>query len=212
MRSMKRGYFTLPVLIILAVIIFAVAILIALNTDLVKRVKNQSNPTPVSSPTLSQSPTTQQPSSTSDETADWKTYANDGHKFTFKYPNTLDPKDYTVVFSNKPEKAGVVLNIGESELIFLWADPGISLVGATQEDENITTGEKEVLFHIYTYQGKKIAVSEYGNDQLGLSRNEPFEGSDYLSMFSVIEFQSDLNNFGKDWGEAKKIVSTFRFE
>lgn len=48
---MRRGYFTPPVLIILAIIIFVVAILIAINTDLVKRIKNEGPP--VSSPNLS---------------------------------------------------------------------------------------------------------------------------------------------------------------
>ena len=62
---MRKGYFTPPVLIILAIIIFAVAILIAINTDLVKRIKKEPTPTPITSP----SPTTQQPSPTPDETA-----------------------------------------------------------------------------------------------------------------------------------------------
>jgi len=46
---MRRGYFTPPVLIILAIIIFAVAILIAINTDLVKRIKKEPSSTPISS-------------------------------------------------------------------------------------------------------------------------------------------------------------------
>lgn len=83
---MRKGYFTPPVLIILAAIIFAVAILIALNTDLVKRLKKEPSPTPVSSPTLSPSPTTQQSSSTTDEMANWKTYKNALVGFSIKYP------------------------------------------------------------------------------------------------------------------------------
>jgi len=57
---MRRGYFTPPVLIILAIIIFAVAIVIAINADFVKRLKNEPSPAP--------SPTTQYSSPTPDET------------------------------------------------------------------------------------------------------------------------------------------------
>src|SRR3990167_3570641 len=81
MRSMRKGYFTPPVLIILAIIIFAVAILIAINTDLVKRLKKEPSPIPVPSPTAQQS------SPTSDETANWKTYINQKHGFSLKYPS-----------------------------------------------------------------------------------------------------------------------------
>src|SRR3990170_248678 len=80
MRSMKKGYFTPPVLIILAIIIFAVAIVIAINTDLVKRIQKEPSPTPSLSPTARQ--TTPSP----DETANWKTYANPKVGFSIKYP------------------------------------------------------------------------------------------------------------------------------
>lgn len=79
---MRRGYFTPPVLIILAIIIFAVAILIAINTDLVKRLKKA--PPPTSSP----SPITQQSSPTPDETANWKTFINTEYGFSFRYKET----------------------------------------------------------------------------------------------------------------------------
>lgn len=49
---MRRGYFTPPVLIILAIIIFAVAILIAINTDLVKRIKKEPLPAIQTPPNL----------------------------------------------------------------------------------------------------------------------------------------------------------------
>jgi|SRR3989344_1252757 len=102
---MRRGYFTPPVLIILAIIIFAVAILIAINTDLVKRIKKEPAPI-VQLPTPL--PATQQSSSTPEETADWKTYTNPQEKITFKYPNDWEvslPKgaeDPTLVTINSP--------------------------------------------------------------------------------------------------------------
>ena len=81
---MRRGYFTPPVLIILAIIIFAVAILIAINTDLVKRIKNEPLPTPIpsSSPT---SDAGREPNGSA-EIANWKTYNDEKHGFLFKYP------------------------------------------------------------------------------------------------------------------------------
>src|SRR3989344_6214609 len=102
MRNMRKGYFTPPVLIILAIIIFAVAILIAINTDLVKRLKNEALPTPVSSPT------TQQPSPTTDETANWETYKNTERGYSIKYPNDfkVDKLNSTVVLY-KGEKLDV---------------------------------------------------------------------------------------------------------
>jgi len=79
---MKRGYFTPPVLIILAIIIFAVAILIAINTDLVKRIKKEPPPTP------SPSPTTQQLTTSPDEMTDWKLYKgkDEVSEWQFDYP------------------------------------------------------------------------------------------------------------------------------
>src|SRR3990167_9737522 len=78
MRGMRRGYFTPPVLIILAIIIFAVAIVIAINADFVKRLKNEPSPTP--------SPTTQRSSPTPAETANWKTYTNTKFNYSTMYP------------------------------------------------------------------------------------------------------------------------------
>ena len=74
---MRRGYFTPPVLIILAIIIFAVAIVIAINADFVKRIKKEPSSTPSS--------TTQQPNLTPDETLTWETYRATG-KYEIKYP------------------------------------------------------------------------------------------------------------------------------
>ena len=89
---MRRGYFTPPVLIILAIIIFAVAILIAINTDLVKRSQKEPTPTPVSSPIVQIS------ISESSETANWKTYINSTHEFSIKYPEELMIKERINVF------------------------------------------------------------------------------------------------------------------
>ena len=85
---MRKGYFTPPVLIILAIIIFAVAILIALNTDLVKRTKKEPSPTPIPSPSPS-SDTGREPTGSA-EIAHWKVYTDGSLSFkldaSFKYP------------------------------------------------------------------------------------------------------------------------------
>ena len=80
MRNMRKGYFTPPVLIILAIIIFAVATLIAINTDLVKRINKEP------SPTSSSSPTTQQSSPTPSAIANWEPYANEEIGVGFQHP------------------------------------------------------------------------------------------------------------------------------
>ena len=89
---MKRGYFTPPVLIILAIIIFAVAIVIAINTDFVKRIKKEPDPV-VQLPTTS--PATQQSSPTTEETADWKSYSNNSLGIAFKYPKGWTVKEFS---------------------------------------------------------------------------------------------------------------------
>ena len=81
---MRKGYFTPPVLIILAIIIFAVAIVIAINADFVKRLKTEPSPTPLSS----SSPTSdagREPTGSA-EMANWKTYTNSEFKYSLKYP------------------------------------------------------------------------------------------------------------------------------
>ena len=87
MRSMRKGYFTPPVLIILAIIIFAVALFIAFNTDLVKKLKKEPTPTPASSPT------TQQPTPTPDEAKNWETYTNSTLGIEFRHPNSAEVKE-----------------------------------------------------------------------------------------------------------------------
>jgi len=85
---MRRGYFTPPVLIILAVIIFAVSILIAINTDLVKRIKKEppsTPPPPAATQQPSSSPDTSRELNGSTGTVDWKTYY--GSKFSVQYPS-----------------------------------------------------------------------------------------------------------------------------
>ena len=87
MRGMRRGSFTPPVLIILTIIIFAVAILIAINTDLVKRVKNEPPPTQTLSSTTT-SDAGREPTGSA-ETAQRKIYTNEKAGFSFNYPNDL---------------------------------------------------------------------------------------------------------------------------
>ena len=83
---MRRGYFTPPVLIILAIIIFAVAILIAINTDLIKRIKKEPLPSLTPSPSPI-SDASREPNSSA-ETANWKIYTNEKYSFSFSYPNS----------------------------------------------------------------------------------------------------------------------------
>ena len=79
---MRKGYLTPPVIIILALITFGVALTLYFNTNLLKNIKNKPTPSPESSVQT-------QPSPTPDETANWKTYTNSNLGFSLKYPEFL---------------------------------------------------------------------------------------------------------------------------
>jgi len=205
MRSMRKGYFTPPVLIILAIIIFAVAILIAINTDLVKRIKKEPTPTPITSP----SPTTQQPSPTPDETANWKTYKNQVYGFEIKIPPTwhilaegkideynngcFEPagNDDTVGFS-KPDIRNDCLGdnlVGAADIGITGGHPFVTFEDAYKRFEKIYfAGEKAARFYEEAdykspYRDMTIALIHnnqelwirVNNGQAMLNRNENIE-------------------------------------
>src|SRR3989344_8539949 len=111
---MREGYLTPPVIIILALITFGVAITLFFNANLLKNIKNQPTPTPVISsfeecvragnrilltyPRQCKTPDgksfteiineTANPSSKASATEDWKTYKGDDFKVEFQYPSS----------------------------------------------------------------------------------------------------------------------------
>lgn len=68
---MRKGYLIPQVIIILAFIMFFVALVLYLNSDLIKKAKN--TPTPIPSPIVQEQQTA---SPTPAETANWKAYTN----------------------------------------------------------------------------------------------------------------------------------------
>ena len=76
----KKGYFSPPVVIILALIMFFVALVLYLNSDLVKNAKNSTQTTPPSSEIIKIT------SPDAKEIANWKVYTDNKLRFTIKYP------------------------------------------------------------------------------------------------------------------------------
>lgn len=186
---MRRGYFTPPVLIILAVIIFAVAILIALNTDLVKRLKNEPPSPPVSSPTLSSPPTTQQSSPTPDETANWKTYTNQEWGYSIQYPNDWEAKEYI-----KPNHSFEV-------------SKGEDFVGVFVNYEEVSCGSAKA-------QLETVKISEYNGEKISCLNDKTGQLENTMLFFRNINNNSYLVigdlNYQKS-SLVPKILSTFKF-
>ena len=189
---MRRGYFTPPVLIILAIIIFAVAILIAINTDLVKRIKKEPSPTPVSSPTLSPSPTTQQSSPTSDETANWKTYTNTKFNYSTMYPPNWTYKESGgTTFLLPPE--------------------------AKNDGNSISIGvrDKNTPVNPVFIQYETIRTISLGNDKVEVLKAKNLASETYLAEVRkgdyYFKFSFGLNLDRKYDYVFNKILSTFQF-
>ncbi|HLA04244.1 MAG TPA: hypothetical protein VJ065_03360 [Patescibacteria group bacterium] len=221
---MRRGYFTPPVLIILAIIIFAVAILIAINTDLVKRIKKE--PSSISSP----SPTTQQSTQTQDETdrpptlypgritmtADKKIYTHDGYSFSFQFP-----KEWVVVSDSLPESPterggyGGTLEIGD---ISTTEKPSL----AVRVDTAYGIAEADIE---YTLSPTSDGGWEVTGRKLVPPRNSPVEvepphqndGIIIIRAVRTVESHQYWIDFsftegGKDYEPVfKEILSTFQF-
>ena len=216
---MRRGYFPPPVLIILAIIIFAVAILIAINTDLVKRIKKEPSPTPVSSPTLSPSPTTQQSTPSPNETANpnsiggnWKTYENGNFKFSLKYPDSwmLEDSGYEPARGNRVS-GGQTINIKHSKASSRFeGGPNIEIY-ICEGGCGGSLGEGYILI-----EKKELSISGREATQLKLggvdqSKVELIETRIQVSFNNQIHW-IDIEAFPNDSPElVDQILSTFQF-
>ena len=79
---MRRGYFTPPVLIGLALLCFFVAATLFINSSLLKNLKNQ----PIPSPSASPVPADETVYPEASRSANWGTYANSHYGYSIKYP------------------------------------------------------------------------------------------------------------------------------
>ena len=212
---MRRGYFTPPVLIILAIIIFAVAIVIAINTDLVKRLKNEASPTPVSSPT------TQQPSPTPDETADWVIYKDEVLRFSLKHPKSwiVDPAnssdEYTIITNYDPSDP----SLGRAYIEAL--DKGKLKIDISKDNKNTSISLEQYITNLYADNDPSLPtlISRLPT----IIDNKPaiiVEWGQFNYIFATAYVEKDSSTIfsmaaGNDYMGTKKffdqILSTFQF-
>jgi|SRR3989344_4933863 len=193
---MRKGYLTPPVLIILAIIIFAVAILIAINTDLVKRTKKEPSPTPVSSSTISPSPTTQQSSPTPAETANWETYQDNVLGYKVKYPQNLK----ATRIENRDDSIGEADLIGGASLNLIYNDdkfrPQASEISIWVMDSEGLKLEEWLMKHSSPAPFGSPEIKEfYGYKELGNATIDRLQG---------IKFTDDVMGFTSTWAAVIK--------
>lgn len=113
-QVMGKGYFTPPVLIILAVISISLALVIYINTRLVKDAKENNSPQSVQSPKASPSPNIM------DETANWEIYKDVENGFSIKHPHEYvaekptgieNPTDLNL---SKPDGTGITVIVEDT--------------------------------------------------------------------------------------------------
>lgn len=219
---MKKGYLTPPVLIILAIIIFAVAILITLNTDFVKPIKNQ--PIPGSSPAAQYSSPTPDASpalNSSAETADWKTYTDKENKFFFKYPQEWSIRkndhgtsvDYSLLSSdfklNENNHLEEEARTGAKMDIFVFAStplkPAVS--GQTYQGTDTTYSRKISNVKSLTIDGRTAQEFDYVAVGLPTLMGSRFEVSKGGTLY-VLDIVYSSVSFKKTFDQT---LSTFRF-
>ncbi len=120
------------VTIVSSIIIFILIILILAYWFFVLRPQVASQP-PLPAPTkkvASPSAEPYTPSSTKDETADWKTYTNEKYKYSLKYP-----QDYELIISDKNDVNAVTISWGERKFHVYAGNFELPIVGKCQEED-----------------------------------------------------------------------------
>jgi len=190
---MRKGYFTPPVLIILAVIIFAVAILIAINTDLVKRIKNE----PL--------PDAEQSIQITDQMADWRTYSNSDVQF--KYPQNYEVRDDIEGYLYIYRKDTKVPSVRDDITIRYFLEPDPSDFEDAKKSL-ISEFEKNPIAKIEVEQGSvKVTVGPYSNDEKN-SLYQKIIIKQYEGLFVSIQYG---NVDSEQMAFYDKIVSTIKF-
>ena len=210
---MKKGYLTPPVLIIVAIIIFAVAILIVINTDLVKRLKSEPSQTPIPSPTPISDAGRELTGSTEIET--WRTYTDDENSFQFMYPSdwkteffpATQVKNFSVW---KPEdkdhvmptiQVSVTNPFGKQPLEQIKEEYTFLFEEGNLVTTNIILGNKNAI----KLQGKYKKPTENTDQYRSLIvTNLP---NNYLIIWHHTATSEDLSN-----PTVHQILSTFRFD
>lgn len=185
---MRKGYLSAPVIIILALISLAVAFVLFFNANLLKSTKNQpaqSNQTP--SDVITESST--------DETANWKTYNSRASHYSYvlKYP-----PDWTY------EEKGDLIKFSPPEAI-----------NETQSITVLILNYKETppLPVNYTYSAIRTVQTNYG--QIKVKQRKP-QAETYIAEITNGDYTAEFR-FGQNL-ERKydkvfdQILFTFRFE
>jgi len=185
----KKGYFSPPVVIILALITLTVAVVIYFNRGLILKSKeNQPAPpsanqqSPQVSPKLSPTP---------DETADWEVYRNDKYKFKFSYPEA-----WQLIETADEEVFGVHLEKEGISIHFIVNAPGIGLSGAKFESikvDKVNSSKASIIVDnqvvsIYVFPENKnvgIILDSIGPTQITQDSIKDFD--QILSTFKFLE-------------------------
>ena len=200
----RKGYFSPPVIIILALITFAVALTLFLNADLVNNSKNKDlqNTSPHSSPPTvinKPSPTPGElanSSSKASATEDWKTYTNEDYTY-----NLLIPSNWTVsTYNSKTEIEIKDVNNLRRITIYSFNDPEF---GGDWCNGSIDIREESIL--ISGYQGTKYTC--YNED-----KNTP---GGIVLHFPNINAKRSYHleaNIVNDFDTIDRIVKSFTFK
>ncbi len=228
---MRKGYFTGPVMIILAMITLMVAITLFLNAYLLKGIKNE--PTPSSAinsfedcvrvgnrilltyPRQCKTFDGKTFTEIINETANWKTYQGDafGTKFTFQYPPSL-----TLKF-NGPEGGGTVFTDGNnSELLTIYynnkpSSQSLKDFSTEAAINSVYGGGKKLIkqsaMQVAGYEAFKNEI-QMNNGQLVLQvfiTDPKRNGSGYDNLYNIQN--TNPNTLPED--DFNQILSTFQF-
>lgn len=220
-KASRRGYFSPPVVIILALITLAVAAVIYFNRGLILKSKNQqaqpvlTSPSPTSSPDLSSGTSVKE-----DETANWKTYTDNGFKFEIKYPNNMKTTKLT---AHDDLLGGVSLNLiyndqefrPQASEIYVWVEDSKSLnleewlkVKSTTEPWGSPIDKKE--FYGYKNLGSVVLDGVQGikflDEPMGYTSSKvAVKNGNLIYLVGYVNVKEDLSPV------YNQILSTFQF-
>ena len=202
---MRKGYLTPPVLVILALITFFVAIMLYINAYFAKSAKNKTLPSP--SPTVqkqsSPTPDASREPNGSTETATWKTYTNQTYNFQLQYP-----KDWLLEEDNKTENYydAVVKIISAEGVISITTIHGIDIY---QSLSVFDVAKREIMDSGFEYTTEETKI---GNLTAAITK---VEDSKKTMKTTIAHPNKNLFVEISYTGNKKildQILSTFRFD
>lgn len=136
--------------------------------------------------------------STTDQTANWKTYANDKYKFQIGYPN-----NWNLVSSDDDYPIIRIENKSSSLAFYPYSNPDAGKINVNiVKNETISVGQEAIVFNYYISTVTK-QISAYSNLRATTSIGKSFK---------TVNFYLNEENKENDLNTIKQILSTFRFE